>query len=181
MPFPFLTSRRLLEDAADSLRVPSLPDRLISFLLQFQADGPQRVSLTVELAGTGIRRMKEATAQAGLPPPKIRQTNFFTTTFKRLTSEDLERIFSSGAVPTKHVSETPGAGVEKGVEKLSPNERTLYDLIRNNPSISKAAMSAKGNLTKKSVEYNLVKLKTNGLIRHVGPDRGGYWEVVDRE
>ena len=43
-----LSSCRLLEDAAHGLGVPLLPDRLISFLLQFQADGPQRVSLTVE-------------------------------------------------------------------------------------------------------------------------------------
>src|SRR3990172_9298783 len=37
----------------------------------------------VELAGTGIRRMIEAMAAAGLPPPKIRQSGFYTITFKR--------------------------------------------------------------------------------------------------
>jgi ATP-dependent DNA helicase RecG len=31
----------------------------------------------VELAGTGIRRMREAMIAAGLPPPRIRQTTFF--------------------------------------------------------------------------------------------------------
>ncbi|OGP63803.1 MAG: hypothetical protein A2V65_03410, partial [Deltaproteobacteria bacterium RBG_13_49_15] len=37
----------------------------------------------VELAGTGIRRMREAVAAAGLPPPKITQTTFFSIIFKR--------------------------------------------------------------------------------------------------
>ncbi len=37
----------------------------------------------VERAGTGIRRMKEEMTAAGLPPPKIRQTGFYTIVFKR--------------------------------------------------------------------------------------------------
>ncbi len=36
-----------------------------------------------ERAGTGIRRMKEAMAMAGLPAPGIRQTGFYTIIFKR--------------------------------------------------------------------------------------------------
>jgi predicted HTH transcriptional regulator len=37
----------------------------------------------VELAGTGIRRMREAMIAVGLPPPRIRQTTFFNISFKR--------------------------------------------------------------------------------------------------
>lgn len=37
----------------------------------------------VERAGTGKRRMKEAMTEAGMPPPKIRQTGFYTIVFKR--------------------------------------------------------------------------------------------------
>lgn len=142
----------------------------------------------VELAGTGIRKMKKAMAQAGLPLPKIRQTNFFTIIFKRLTSEDMEEIFPSGATRRKRIGATPGGGVEKGVERgvekgvenLSPNESAIYDLICKNPAISKAAMVVEGNLTKKTVEYNLAKLKTKGLIKRIGPDKGGYWEITDK-
>ena len=68
--------------------------------------------------------------------------------------------------------------VEKGVEKLSANENIIYTLIRNNPYISKIEMMSHGKLTKKTVEYNLEKLKKKGLIKRIGPDKGGYWEVV---
>lgn len=61
--------------------------------------------------------MKKAMAQAGLPLPKIRQTSFFTITFKRLTSEDMEEIFPSGVAQPKHMGATPAGEVEKGVEK----------------------------------------------------------------
>jgi hypothetical protein len=52
-----------------------------------------------------------------------------------------------------------GKGVEKGVENLSVNEKTLYHLIQKLSQISKGEMAKKGNLTKKTVECNLVKLK----------------------
>lgn len=39
-------------------------------------------------------------------------------------------------------------------------------------------MAAEGNFTKKIVEYNLIKLKVKGLIKRIGSDRGGHWEVV---
>ena len=48
---------------------------------------------------------------------------------------------------------------EEGVEKLSVNEKVIYVLIANNPYISKNEMVSQGSLTKKTVEYNLEKLK----------------------
>jgi len=40
-------------------------------------------------------------------------------------------------------------------------------------------MAKTGNLTKKTVEYNLEKLNAKEFIKRIGPDRGGRWEVVD--
>lgn len=68
-------------------------------------------------------------------------------------------------------------GVEGGVEKLSKNEKNLIKLIRENPSISKAEMVLKGELTKKTVEYNIESLKKKGILRRVGGAKGGYWEI----
>jgi len=135
----------------------------------------------VELAGTGIRRMREAMVSVGLPPPKISQTTFFTITFKRpMLQDSAEAGLSIESVGKRIKGVEKGAekGVEKGAENLSVNEKTIYGLIRKNPSISKEAMAAEGNLTKKTVEYNLMKLKVKGLIRRIGPDKGGHWEVV---
>jgi ATP-dependent DNA helicase RecG len=33
-------------------------------------------------------------------------------------------------------------------------------------------------LTKKAVEYNIIQLKEKRLLRRVGPDKGGYWEIL---
>jgi ATP-dependent DNA helicase RecG len=39
---------------------------------------------------------------------------------------------------------------------------------------------SQGNLTKKIVEYNIEKLKKKGIIKRIGPDKGGYWEIVGK-
>ena len=70
-------------------------------------------------------------------------------------------------------------GVERGVKNLSANEKIIYNLIRKNPSISKETMASEGKLTKKTVEYNLTKLKRRATIKRIGPARGGHWKVVD--
>lgn len=33
------------------------------------------------------------------------------------------------------------------------------------------------DITEDGVKYHLTKLKTEGVIRRIGPDKGGYWEV----
>ena len=72
-------------------------------------------------------------------------------------------------------------GIEKGVEKgveISEKQRIILNLIKEMPNISKERLKIKGGLTKKSVEYNIEKLKQKGLLKRVGPAKGGYWEVV---
>ena len=36
-----------------------------------------------------------------------------------------------------------------------------------------------GKLSKKTVEYNMEKLKEKGIINRIGPDKGGHWEIVN--
>ncbi|MEA2055560.1 MAG: hypothetical protein U9O49_01855 [Candidatus Thermoplasmatota archaeon] len=49
-----------------------------------------------------------------------------------------------------------------------------------NSKISKKQIEIRGNLSKKSVEYNIAKLKKKGLLKRVGPAKGGHWEIVEK-
>jgi len=60
--------------------------------------------------------------------------------------------------------------VEKTVEKI-------LQAIKNNPLITQTELSEMTGLTRRGVEYNLSRLKEKGLIKRVGPDKGGYWKV----
>jgi len=71
-------------------------------------------------------------------------------------------------------------GAEKRVKKLSEKQRIILSLILKNLKISKKQIEIRGNLSKKSVEYNIAKLKKNGLLKRVGPAKGGHWKIVEK-
>jgi len=51
-------------------------------------------------------------------------------------------------------------------------------LIAANPSISRAQLAVEVGITADGVKYHLDKLRKEGVIKRVGPDKGGYWEIV---
>ena len=130
----------------------------------------------VELAGTGIRRMREAMANAGLRPPKIRQTTFFTITFKRPDLKDKEVALK------KRVGEKLAYGSEKSSEIDSEkSSEKIFDTIKNNPKISARELSIIMNISTRAVEKHLAQLKKVGILKRIGPAKGGHWEVIKAE
>jgi ATP-dependent DNA helicase RecG len=120
--------------------------------------------------GTGLYRMKDICKRENAPYPKVEfDENYFYVTF----TQSNEYIKIAGGLD--RVGEK---GVEKGVESLKSNEKIIVDLIKGNRNISKKALMEQGKLTKKTVEYNISQLKKKGIIKRIGPDRGGHWEIV---
>jgi ATP-dependent DNA helicase RecG len=76
-------------------------------------------------------------------------------------------------------------GSEKGsvelVERLAENQKKMLELIIRDPRISKKAMAETIGISTTALDKHLAKLKRIGILRRVGPDRGGYWEVVHKE
>ena len=50
-------------------------------------------------------------------------------------------------------------------------------LIKENTLITTSEIAEKVGVTPKGVEWNIGKLKKEGLIKRVGPDKGGHWEI----
>ncbi len=66
----------------------------------------------------------------------------------------------------------------KGGEKLSANRVKILDAMRDDPSISQAKLSGIVGIGINKIEANVKYLKSKGLIRRIGPAKGGYWEVL---
>lgn len=133
----------------------------------------------VERIGMGIRKMKEAMAAAGLYEPTFASDAFFRATFQRLPEfalkkgeEGSEKKFGDGSEELVERLE------EKLVEKLVENERRILRLIHHNKRISISDMSKEVGISTTAIHKNLLKLKQKGVLRRVGPDKGGYWEVT---
>ena len=59
---------------------------------------------------------------------------------------------------------------------------TILKLIENDPSITQQQIMQKLKLTRRGVEWNIMKLKEKGVIIRRGPSRGegGYWEIIGK-
>ena len=61
---------------------------------------------------------------------------------------------------------------------LKTSEKILL-AIRENPNILREELAEMLNLTIDGVNWQIRKLKNHGLLRRVGSDKSGYWEVLD--
>ena len=118
------------------------------------ADLFHRVHL-VERMGTGIKRIRQECLKHGNVKFEIETNGYFIATFRLL----------------KRVGEKLG-------EKLGENQINILKLINENKFISIPELSKMLKISSTAVENNLAKLKKKGLLKRIGPDRGGHWEII---
>lgn len=51
-------------------------------------------------------------------------------------------------------------------------------LLKMTRSMARKQLSERIGISEEGIKYHLNKLKTAGLIRHVGPTKAGQWEVL---
>ena len=59
------------------------------------------------------------------------------------------------------------------------NSQKIVDLIKERPEITTTEMAEIIGLTRRSIVNITNKLQEEGVIRRVGPDKGGHWEVIE--
>ena len=65
--------------------------------------------------------------------------------------------------------------------KSKKNFETILGIILENPRITVKDLSQLTGLSVGRVRWNLDKLEEKGKLKRVGPDKGGYWEVINKE
>ncbi len=56
----------------------------------------------------------------------------------------------------------------------------ILEAIKSNPKITQNELMEVTSLTRRGVEWNLAKLKKKGIIKRIGPAKGGYWKVIEK-
>jgi predicted HTH transcriptional regulator len=67
-------------------------------------------------------------------------------------------------------------GEKLGV-RLGENEVKIIDLVLTDKYISAKKLSENIGISLTAVENNIAKLKAKGLLKRIGPAKGGHWEV----
>lgn len=131
---------------------------------------------------TGVPTIQEKLADNGSP----RAT--FETTEDRLTFLIHIPVHAGcGNKPatektTVITTEKSAIGSEKndsGSEKSSEKNQAIISAIRLNPKVTAAEIAMKLGVSSRAVEKRIKTLRENGVIRRIGGDKGGYWEVIE--
>jgi ATP-dependent DNA helicase RecG len=81
----------------------------------------------------------------------------------------------------KTMEETTQKTTQKTTQETTQKtEDIIIELLQRNPEYGRVQIAEiLENITEDGVKYHLDKLKKAGKIKHIGPNKGGYWQVVE--
>jgi ATP-dependent DNA helicase RecG len=126
----------------------------------------------VERVGSGIRKMRKAMADAGLPQPQFDPNGFFVAIFRRSPEFAMKeaRPEISDRAAQKTAQDTAQKTAQITVQKI-------IALIERRPDVTRQELAKAIGITDSGVKYQLKRMQERKLIRRVGPDKGGHWEI----
>ena len=153
------------------------------------ADLFQRLNL-MERRGSGFKKILDAYAfesekRGETITPRFESTS--TDFFLILPNLNYGKVIN-GVASSSEGQETEaaiGAGGEKSKEKgrekgREKSREKIIAALKQTPHITMSDLAALIGISAKGVEKNIKILRDQGIIRRVGPDKGGHWEVIEK-
>jgi ATP-dependent DNA helicase RecG len=148
------------------------------------ADLFRRIEM-VEAWGRGMPLILE-----NAPDVEFREiVRLFVASFERPSAslETTQEIGATGLETTRQMDattpETPVTTLEVGPETARKHQENtkerLLQLLRKQPHLSTPAMALVLGIGIDGTKYHLTRLKQAGQVRHVGPTKGGHWQVTE--
>ena len=143
----------------------------------------------IEARGRGIRRIVDICRKAGNPTPTWRLDAGGNGLWVRFPFSETNQP-ADAAVPGNSTGNSPTATTQKSsattqntAQKSSattqkPARDRIVDCLKAEPMLTRTALAERVGLSPDGVKYHLQNLKASGVIRRVGSDRAGHWEVL---
>ena len=82
----------------------------------------------------------------------------------------------------KHVESIGTKTLQKTLQKTpQKTPQKIMDLIMKNPDITTQEMATLIGIDRSNIARAIKKLQERGLVRRVGPDKGGHWEIIENK
>lgn len=133
----------------------------------------------VERMGSGIDRMRDLMREAGLKEPVFAMDTFFRVIFYRDPHFSLKAeggVEKGGRRVGGEVGKIVG---EKVGVRITNNQAKIMEAMQKDPYISANKLSEVVGISQRKIESNIAKLKEKGLIKRIGPAKGGQWEILE--
>ena len=95
------------------------------------------------------------------------------------SSSFIEFMLSLLLKTIEEIIETEKKVTAKVSVKVTVNQQKILDVIKENPFVTQEELAQIIGLSRKSIIQNMKKLQENGLLKRVGADKNGRWEVVE--
>lgn len=134
----------------------------------------------IDTWGRGFQKIRDGFEREGLPMPKIE--NFCGGVRVIIERTNFIKLSAAGQTTTETIiqktsQETPQETSQKTSQKTP---QKIIELIRNNPYISTQEMADIIGIDRRNITRNLRGLYDRGVLRRVGPDKGGHWEIIEK-
>ena len=103
-------------------------------------------------------------------------TVVMTNTMIRNLAHDIEAYSKSLEAAPKSREK-----ITESREKITKSREKIIALIRKDGTLSAAGIAGIIGITPKAVEKHIARLKAEGIIKRIGPDKGGHWALSKQE
>ena len=125
----------------------------------------------IETWGTGLRKIYNVCKKEDLKVEfEDRKLAFFVVFYRK----DLDKLIEN---TEKNLNKKVESKVES---KLTVNQKKILVLINSDPNIILSELSQKVGISVTSVSNNLKKLAEKGIIKRIGADKNGYWQILKK-
>jgi ATP-dependent DNA helicase RecG len=134
----------------------------------------------IESWGRGIERIIDTCKLEGVPAPELRyETTGLWMVFHFASSQaKAAKTTQETEETTQETEETTQETEETTQETEETTQEKILALIKAQPSITRNELAALVEISSDGIKYHLEKMKSAGIIRHVGPTKAGLWEVL---
>jgi ATP-dependent DNA helicase RecG len=130
----------------------------------------------IEAWGRGIERIFEACREAGTPPPRLRFSGSDLLTEFAFSDEYLQLMAGTRAEAGKKTpAETP---MKAPMKTPTKTEEAIISLLIAQPMLTLSEAAVILRKSSSAVARAARKLREEGRLRYVGPQKGGHWEVL---
>jgi len=112
----------------------------------------------IERYGSGVKKVIDQFKAYGLNEPSFQE--------------------SAGGIEVVAHSEANKKVTAKVTNKVTVNQRKILKFIKKDKFITTKELSKFIGISDRKIKENISKLKTKGLLKRIGPAKGGHWEVM---
>lgn len=128
----------------------------------------------IESWGRGIEKIHQECMKHGVQPPDYDDS--LSGLMLTFVANPQQLAAALGSEAGRFLGSTPEKTTQETTQETT-RDRVLA-LLTAQPSLTRQQLAQQTGLTADGIKYHLEKLKAAGKIRHIGPTKRGYWEIL---